>query len=102
MIYRDPRKFGRSLYDKVIGYRGFGYNDESMKDMINAFGTIMMFAFIEASRPSTDRVKAKGKGIISNDRYDLIQSWALNAVPIGHMFRAFYLVFTRQLGEIAL
>ena len=36
--------------------------------MINAFGAIMMFVFIEASRPFTDKVKGKGKGMTSRDR----------------------------------
>ena len=97
---RDPKKFGFRLFEEVILRRHSRprYNYESMKDMIIAFGTIMMFAFIEASRPFTDKVK--GKGMSSRDRDDLVRYWASNAIPIESMFQIFNLVFTRRIGEI--
>jgi hypothetical protein len=98
--YRDPKKFGPQLIHEVLN-TGYGYNKESMKNMINAFGAIMMFAFIEASRPFVDKVK--GKGISSTkDKDDLVQYWASKAIPIEMMFQAFNWVFTRQLSEIDL
>ena len=59
--YRDRKDLGRQIYDSVLLDRGFQYNQSSMKNLVNIFGVIMMFVFIESSRPFTDKVTDKGK-----------------------------------------
>ena len=58
-----------------------------MREMINIFGAMMVFAFIESSRPIRDE-KASIR-----DRRDRINYWAQNTIPIEAMFEAFTMVF---------
>ena len=99
--YRDPKDLGRQIYDSVLLDRGFQYNQSSMKNLVNIFGVIMMFVFIESSRPFTDKVTDKGKDktMSVRDREDLVDYWANNAIPIEQMFRAFKFIFTRNMAE---
>jgi hypothetical protein len=85
--YLDPKGFGMKIYKEVIGNTAFRYSDKSMSDMIRRFGTIMMFIFIEASRPFQD------KRMSSHDKDELVGYWAKNAVPLNEMFSAFKIIF---------
>jgi hypothetical protein len=59
----------------------------SMLDMITRFGAIIIFNFIEASRPFED------KKMSARDRDDLVEYWAQNSVPLSSMFDAFRMIF---------
>ena len=60
---------------------------EIAREMINIFGPMLVFAFIESSRPIRDE-KASIR-----DRRDRINYWAQNAIPIEAMFEEFTRVF---------
>ena len=76
-----------------------------MQDMVNIFGAILMFIFIEASRPFHDtdprtqdeNIKPRIKD--RTDRQGLINYWVNNAIPIEWMFRAFTMVFNWKRSE---
>ncbi len=99
--YLDPKGFGLKIYKDVIGDKAFQYSDKSMSDLIKRFGAIMMFIFIEASRPFQD------KRMNNHDRDDLVDHWAKNAIPLNEMFSAFKIIFNwrsleRKHGDITL
>jgi hypothetical protein len=85
--YLDPKGFGREVYNDVIQGKHFAYTDKSMLDMITRFGAIIMFNFIEASRPFVDKKMTK------RDRDDLVEYWAQNSVPLRSMFDIFRMTF---------
>jgi hypothetical protein len=58
-----------------------------MRETINIFGAMMVFAFIQSSMPIID------KKAIKRDRHDMIKYWALNSIPVEAMFWAFTQVF---------
>jgi hypothetical protein len=91
--YLDPKGFGLDVYHDVIGNKPFAYNDKSMLDMITRFGAIIMFNFIEASRPFED------KKMTARDRDDLVEYWAQNSVPLSSMFDAFRAIFNSRPNE---
>ena len=64
-----------------------------MLDMITRFGAIIMFNFIEASRPFED------KKMSTRDRDDLVEYWAQKSVPLSSMFDAFRRIFNS--GQIS-
>jgi len=67
--------------------------------MLEAFGAIMMFTFIEASKPFTSK-KAKRKDMTLKDRDELVKYWAINGVPVESMFQLFNLTFAQELGKV--
>ncbi len=91
--YLDPKGFGVNVYNDVILNKHFRYNDKSMLDMIIRFGAIIMFNFIEASRPFAD------KKMIMRDRDDLVEYWAQNSIPLSSMFESFTIFFNWRLAE---
>ena len=113
--YRDPKKFGVQLYEDVILASKFlgrevHYDQTTFQKLASIFGAIIMFVFIESSRPFQDKVKGRGKdkdkdkGIVRKygykDRHELVDYWANNAIPIELMFREFTTIFTRKMPEI--
>ena len=50
-------------------------------------GAIIIFNFIEASRPFED------KKMSARDRDDLVEYWAQKSVPLSSMFDAFRMIF---------
>jgi hypothetical protein len=112
--YRDPKKFGLQLYydmildSKFLG-REVGYDPTTFQKLATIFGAIIMFVFIESSRPFQDKVKGRGKdkgtmtrryGYGYKDRRQLVDYWANNAIPVELMFRVFTNIFTRRMTEI--
>lgn len=91
--YLDPKDFGNLIHKEVVLSRHFRNDDTSIKNMVELFGVIMIYLFIEASRPFQDKLKGKNKSMSNRDREDLVQYWANNAIPIGQMFYAFTMVF---------
>lgn len=73
--------------------------------MVNIFGAILMFTYIEASRPFHDTdSRTQDKNIKPRikdrtDRQGLINYWVNNAIPIEWMFRAFTMVFNWKVSE---
>jgi hypothetical protein len=108
--YRDPKKFGLQVYKDACKFLGreVDYDPTTFKNLSSIFGAVIMFVFIESSRPFTDKVKPKpkDKGLMSRRRYgykhrrDLVDYWANNAIPIELMFRDFTNIFTRKMSEI--
>jgi hypothetical protein len=58
-----------------------------MLDLIRRFGAMILYIFIEASRPFEDKRMTKG------NREDLVNYWAEKAVPVSRMFHAFTMGF---------
>ncbi len=85
--YLEPKEFGSNICDTVINSESIEYNETSMLDLIKRFGAIIMYIFIEASRPFED------KKMTNADREDLVEYWMQNAVPLSRMFNAFTMGF---------
>ena len=97
--YRNPQRFGYFISDEVIYNKGYGYDKTAMEKMINIFGAITLFVFIEAAKPFKDKFNFENKKNGFLDRRDYIKYWALNAIPLKSMFEAFTLVFTNEVPK---
>ena len=94
--YLDPKGFGDVLYNDVIPYAGsFTCNRASMSDLITRFGAIIMYIFIEASKPFED------KRMSIADREDLVKYWAKNAIPFSQMFYTFTEIFNSKYAKVS-
>lgn len=93
--YQDAREFGLKLYDAVIGRACFDKENVGtfMPEFIRRIGAIIVFIFIEASRPFKD------DSMKPNDMDDLVEYWTKNAVPIPSMLLAFRTVFNWVLRD---
>jgi hypothetical protein len=60
--------------------------ESRVKEMVNRFGVFMIFTFLEAVKPFRD------KSMTQRDRNDLVDYWAMNAVPLAEMFMNFRMV----------
>lgn len=84
--YQRPEFFGRDLLHELVGKMSIPPTislEECTSDLIRRFGAIVVFAFIEASRPFED------KALSLRDRGHLVHYWAQNAVPLYQMFNYF-------------
>jgi hypothetical protein len=97
--YLNPLRFRLHIWEAVLLSRPYAYDEASMRKLIEAFGAIIVFVFIEASRPFQDKLKGKGKNMNYKDRNDLVYHWALNSIPFDFMFRTFVSVFNYKLQE---
>jgi hypothetical protein len=93
--YLDPKGFGSNLYRTFINSESIEYNESSMLNLIRRFGAMIIYVFIEASRPFEDKKMTK------TDREDLVNYWAENAIPISEMFYAFTMGFNWKHAEKA-
>ncbi len=91
--YLNPLRFAVYLWSDVVSSESFNYDDGGMKKMLEMFGAILMFVFIEASRPFQDKLKGKRKTMTNKDRNDLVKHWALNSIPLDFMFSTFNSTF---------
>jgi hypothetical protein len=91
--YQDPMKFGSIIFDDVVVKKPFQLNEIYMSELIKKFGAIIIFIFIEASRPLED------KFMTIRDRNDLVEYWAKRAIPLDQMFSTFWTVFNLLLGK---
>ena len=59
--YLNPLRFAVYLWSDVVSSESFTYDDLGMRKMLEMFGAILIFVFIEASRPFQDKLKGKRK-----------------------------------------
>jgi hypothetical protein len=98
--YITPKIFGGWLYDEFMHnflvqgpsfseMRLFSDNklvellESRLKEMRDRFGIFMIFVFLEALKPFKD------KSMTQRDRNDLVDYWAMNALPLETMFLNF-------------
>jgi hypothetical protein len=93
--YLNPKRFGLYIWnDVVLGKsESYSYNGDTMRQMVETFGAIILFAFIEASRQFQDNLKWVKDQKYYKARNDLVLFWAMNSVPLDFMFRTFASVF---------
>jgi hypothetical protein len=91
--YLNPKHFAAQIWANLLLNRKFPYDSISMKTMIEIFGSILVFAFIEASKPFQDKLKGRSKKMEYEDRNALVTYWALNSIPLDYMFRTFTSTF---------
>ena len=96
--YLNPLRFGVHIWSDVVSSESFTYDDVGMRKMLEMFGAILIFVFIEASRPFHDKLKGKGKMMTDKDRNDLVKHWALNSIPLDFMFRTFISAFNYRMS----
>ena len=95
--YMDPITFGQKVFDDVVGKQPFNPNqisERDMSEMIQRFGVLIMFIFIQASRPFEDNSNTV------SDRDVLVEYWAKKAIPLDRMFGVFSLVFNMSLAKL--
>ena len=95
--YLDPAGFGEKVCSDIIGKQSFNpaqIDEAFMSEMIGRFGVLIMFIFIEASRPFEDKSKS------ARDRDALVEYWAKKAIPLDRMFGAFWAVFNMSLAKL--
>jgi hypothetical protein len=97
--YLNPLRFAYQLWSDVLLPRRYSNDVMGMRNMMEAFGAILMFVFIEASRPFQDKLKGVGKRMDYKDRNDLVSHWALNSIPFNYMLSTFMSVFNYQLQD---
>lgn len=93
--YLNPKRFGLHIWNDVVLTKSesYSYNGDTMRRMVETFGAIILFAFIEASRQFQDNLKWVKDQKYYKDRNDLVLFWAMNSVPLDFMFRTFASVF---------
>ena len=96
--YLNPLRFAVYIWSDVVSSESFTYDDLGMRKMLEMFGAILMFVFIEASRPFHDKLKGKGKMMTYKDRNELVKHWAINSIPLDFMFSTFASVFNHKLS----
>ncbi len=98
--FLNPKRFALQIWSDVVRNNSglCSYDAATMKRMVEAFGAIMIFAFIEASRPFQDKLKGLERNKDHKDRNDLVLYWAMNSVPLDFMFRTFASVFNHKLS----
>jgi hypothetical protein len=93
--FLNPKRFGLQMWNDVILSKAesYLYDEATMKRMIETFGAIILFAFIEASRKVHDKPGNLKNEKDYRDRNNLVLHWAMNSVPLDFMFRTFASVF---------
>jgi len=89
--YLKPEDFALDMYHEFIGGKSLGVDKaEIMKEFVMDIGALMVFTFIEASRPFEDN------SFSARDRNELVQYWVKNAFPTINLFFAFQAYFSEH------
>jgi hypothetical protein len=80
--YLNPKRFGLYVWNDVVLSKSesYTYDRVTMRQMVETFGAIVLFAFIEASRQFQDNLKGVKDKKYYKERNDLVLNWAMNSV----------------------